>query len=103
MTIAPKISATCEVLSGPNRSPCGALASYGYPAMRGGFMALCTFHAYPHERYVLLVGEIRHGVRHPWWDEMVPPSADERWKARVREARIAERTKKLNPADAIGY
>jgi hypothetical protein len=67
-----RISARCEVLVGHGK--CGNLATYGYPAHGGGFMALCTSHAKPHEKYVMLVGDIRRGIRHKWWDEVIPDS-----------------------------
>lgn len=63
-----KISWGCEVLSASRPDGyCGALATVAYPSADGNYMALCPLHAEPHAAYVLPIGAIERGERHPMW------------------------------------
>lgn len=46
-TTAP-ISPTCEVLTGTGHAMCDSVTEYAYPAMGGGWMALCGAHGIKH-------------------------------------------------------
>lgn len=41
---------------------CGLPAVAGYPAMGGGWMALCAVHVGPHESYAFPAEDIRSGI-----------------------------------------
>lgn len=50
------ISPTCEHLR--NRTPCGGATSYAYPAMGGGWMALCDRHGQKHLPHATHIEEL---------------------------------------------
>ncbi len=50
------ISPTCEVLFGGVY--CGQPTDFAYPAMRCGFMALCSDHAQRHHPHVIAIEEL---------------------------------------------
>lgn len=53
------VSPTCDVLrDGPR---CGQPTAYAYPAMGGGYMALCDTHAQRHLRYCVTYEQAQRG------------------------------------------
>lgn len=54
------ISCTCEHLGGSTKQPtfCGQPTDYAYPAMGGGWQALCTLHARPHMPRIFPIEEV---------------------------------------------
>ena len=59
-----KVSATCEVWLGRgSESACGKPTTHAYPAMGGGYMALCTEHAQKHLRYCVTFEAARRGEK----------------------------------------
>jgi hypothetical protein len=55
-----ELSSTCESRRGG--SACGEPTVGGYPAMGGGWMALCAGHIGPHESYCVPAEDIRRGI-----------------------------------------
>jgi hypothetical protein len=55
-----EISPTCE--SRRDGRACNQPTVAGYPAMGGGWMALCAGHVSPHETYCVPVEDIRRGI-----------------------------------------
>lgn len=54
------ISSTCEVMTSPDylREPCGKPTACAYPAMGGGWMALCAQHGEKHSDISTPIGEL---------------------------------------------
>lgn len=62
-----KISDTCEVMEDfATQKMCGAPTVAGYPALGGGFMALCAEHAPAHAYITQPIEDIKAGVPHRW-------------------------------------
>lgn len=56
------VSATCETWREGTREPCGYEAKFAYPAMGGGYHAMCPFHAKKHMDYCVTIDQARQGV-----------------------------------------
>jgi hypothetical protein len=63
MMAGTQISPVCEViLKWEPIEICGLPTVAGYPAMGGGWMALCEGHVSPHSKYVYPVADIESGI-----------------------------------------